>query len=213
MLSKNIELMKQEVALHIEQDRVVSGLGDYWNGEKGCFIGCLVHSESAADVAAAFGMPESLTKICESIFEGLEQKEAVQFFADVPNAIGTDNKDLSLVHWQFLHWALLELPKAGDEIQSKIDPVIAGIGKLADGGEWSKEDAIDALKALDADTLDFADPLYFVVYAARSAARAAKAEAADFADFAAHAYAPRAARQKQAAKLLAIIQSAPMGSE
>ena len=220
MLSKNIDEMKIEVANHINDDRVRQGT--YWENNKGCFIGCLTHSNQAQAVTDKFGMPLPLVKMTERIFERLPEKEAVQFFADIPHAIGADGKDLSLVHWKFLRDVLLRLPEITPEIQTVID----GISLLAEGKEWSKDKAVSAAYAAysthAAESAAYAaahaaeSAAYAAFHAAESGAYAAEsaANAADSADSAdSAAYAVRAAcpnRRQAAQSMIQLLKDAPI---
>lgn len=146
MLTNNIDTMKAEIAAHIDADQVLQGT--YWENGKGCFIGCLTHSNCAEKVTERFGLPEPLVKICERVFEGLSAADSVTFFKDVGEAIGADGKDLSRVHWAFLRDTLKALPKQNNNIQKVIDPVIDGMELLARGQHWPA--AYAAARAADA---------------------------------------------------------------
>ena len=135
MFTKNIEIMKEQVALHIAADAVVQGT--YWEDDKGgCFIGCLTHSDDAEKVTEMFNIPVALVRVCEHIFEELSPQDAKQFFADIPHAIGSDGKSLDLVVWKFLEAELRSLPEVDAKTQSIIDPVIEGMALLGSGKEW-----------------------------------------------------------------------------
>lgn len=187
MLTKNHAIMTAEVQAHIAADALVQG--QYWKptdnavGGKGCFIGCLAHSSDAAALADRFGLPLSLVRTCESIFEALPADDAQAFFAAIPAAVGRDGKDLSRVHWRFLAEELRALPEVSSEIQAVIDLAIAGMDLLSDGKDWPG--AADAARA---------------AYAAADAAYAARAAAA------ADAY--TAARLRQRDTILRLIAEA-----
>ena len=161
MYTMNTAKLKTEVAKHIAADAVVQRA--YWDGSKGCFIDCLAHSGDASELERLYGLPEPLVLICEGIFETLPIGEAKAFFADFPDAVDRDGKDLSRVHWAFLAAELRALPKVSDDIQAVIDPVIAGMELLAAGEPW--DDALDASRA--------------ALYAARATLSALSADAAD----------------------------------
>jgi hypothetical protein len=153
MTTRNTEHLAATVAEHIEADAVVQG--DYWSEDeqKGCFIGCLVHSNNPHLIEERYGVPVMITRIAEAIFERLPSAEATQFFADFPAAINNDGKDLSRVGWQFLAQTMRDLPVVAAEVQAVIDPVIAGLDRLAEGEEWSSaatKDADAAARACDA---------------------------------------------------------------
>ena len=137
MLTKNTDKLRSEVAAHVAADSVVQG--NYWDAEnhKGCFIGCLAKGNYPTISEAEYGLPVMVQRIAESIFEGLAPDEAKAFFAALPDAVSCDGKDLSKVGWQFLAAELRALPAQSAEIQSVIDPVIAGMDLLASGQEWA----------------------------------------------------------------------------
>ena len=136
MTTRNTEHLAATVAEHIEADAVVQG--DYWSEDKqkGCFIGCLVHGNRPEIIEDRYGIPVMVVRTAEAIFKRLPADEAKQFFADFPAAINNDGKDLSRVGWQFLAQTLRDVPPTIAEVQAVIDPVIAGLDRLAEGEEW-----------------------------------------------------------------------------
>lgn len=138
MTTRNTEHLAATVAEHIKADAVFQDM--YWDEEaqKGCFIGCLVHGNRPEIIEERYGIPMMITRIAEAIFERLPADEAKQFFADFPAAINNDGKDLSRVGWQFLAQTLRDLPVVAAEVQAVIDPVIAGLDRLAKGEEWPR---------------------------------------------------------------------------
>ena len=218
MLTRNFQQLQHEVAYHVEADRVAQG------SYSTCFIGCLAHGEDNPDyIEAQYGIPLVVTRIAESIFEGLPEDEAIGFFAALPSAVGFDGKDLSRVGWQFLASELRSLPPVLSEIQAVIDPVIAGMDLLAAGKEWSKKEAAhaaceDAWAACDNACDDACDDAW-AARAAREAARAACENACEDARAARHpalaAWAVRvaceddSARRRQRDLLLKLIKEAP----
>ena len=173
MLTKNFNQLQSEVQKHIATDQVVQG--KYWDIEDN--KGCLAHASNPKYLESQYGIPSMLTRISEAIFERLEssKQEHVKFFANFPDAVATDNKDLSLVSLKFLEAILEELPNQTPEIQK----VIEGISQLADGGSWDEGDAwATAWAAFDAfDSFDATDAA-FAAFAAAFAAAWAAAEAA-----------------------------------
>jgi hypothetical protein len=199
MLTKNHAKLVEQVKIHIDADAVLQKT--YWDEEeqKGCFIGCLAHSSDASFLQSEYGLPLPLVRICENIFERLPLDQAKQFFADIPAAVGADGKDLSLVHWKFLHQTLKNMPITDDKTQSAIDVVIEGVGLLADGKEWPARAARAAARAADA-----AYAVAYIDRAARAADAAYAAYAVAYIDHAARAadavaYIARAARAARAA--------------
>ncbi len=180
LLTRNTALLRQEVAAHVAADQVVQQT--YWDAEKqrGCFIGCLTHSSDPQIAEERYGLPIMVQRIAESVFERLPSGEAPAFFAALPDAVQCDGKDLTKVGWQFLAAELRSLPPQSDEIQAVIDPVIAGIDRLASG---------------------MACDMAAVNAAAKAAAKAAgwAAQAAEWAALAAERAAQAAERAAQAA--------------
>jgi hypothetical protein len=159
MLTQNHAELTLEVAKHLEADALIKG--EYWDGSKGCFIGCLTHSSDPAPAFERFGLPESLLGLCENIFEALPEDEGRTFFAALPNAVGCDGKDLSLVHFAFLAAELRALPPQTGDVKKAVDRVIAGMDLLASGGRWPKAASYAASAAA------------YAAYAAASAASSA----------------------------------------
>ena len=198
ILTRNHADLTLEVAKHIEADAVIQG--EYWDGHKGCFIGCLTHSSDPKPAHDRFGLTEPLLRIAESIFERLPADDAKGFFAALPEAVGRDGKDLSKVHWAFLAAELSALPTVTADIQAVIDPVVDGMDTLASGGEWSKAAAADAAYA----AADAAADAY-AAYAADADAAYAAADAAYVAYSAADAAARCATAASRAASRAAYV--------
>lgn len=210
MLTKNFQQLKAEVESHVETDSVAQG------SYKTCFIGCLANqSDDPQYIKNTYGIPKMVSRIAESIFEGLPEREAPGFFASLPDAVACDGKDLSRVPWQFLAAELESLPPVENEIQAVIDPVIAGMKLLAEGKEWKREDASAAASAAWAAWAAYwaADSAASAAWAADSAADWAAASAAAWAaDWAADSAAKAAVRRRQRDLLLKLISEAPVVS-
>jgi len=206
MLTKNFQQLKSEVASHIAADAVAQG--SYTT----CFIGCLAnHSNDPEHIENTYGIPKMVTRIAESIFEGLPEDEAPAFFAALPDAVGCDGKDLSRVPWQFLAKELKLLPAVGDEIHALIDRVIAGMNLLAEGKEWPEAKAAQAA-AMAASAAASAASAAEAAVAARAVAWAASAANAASAAWAASAASAAAVRRRQRDLLLRLIKEAPVVS-
>jgi len=224
ILTKNTDQLRRVVAEHIAADAVVQG--SYWdpNSERGCFIGCLAHSNDPSVPERVYGLPVMVQRIAESIFEALPAGDARAFFAALPEAVACDGKDLTRVGWQFLAAELRSLPPQPPELQAVVDPVITGMDLMAEGQVWSEAAARAAGAAVWA-AVWAAD---WAARAARAASAAGAAGAADWAaDWAASAAraavgvavavaedreaAGLAARRRQWDLLLQLIASAPMG--
>jgi len=181
MLTKNTEQLKQRVAEHVAADSIIQGV--YWDSRnmQGCFIGCLAHDDDPAINEAVYGLPVVVQRIAEHIFEALPAADAKAFFAALPDAVGCDGKDLTRVGWQFLAAELRSLPEQPAEIQAVIDPVIAGMDKLASGQEWPAELA-ESARVAAGDAGDAGDAAaWWAAAAAAAAACWASGAAADVA--------------------------------
>ena len=223
ILTRNIDILRDEVAAHIAADALVRGA--YWKpiknavGGQGCFISCLTHTEDPAPAFERFGLPVEVLRIAENIFEALPDDEGIAFFAALPDAVGRDGKDLSRVHWGFLAAELRALPQTTDAAQAVIDPVIDGMYLLFSGQQWTAARAAARAAKAAAYAALAADAAGRAAKAAVGAARAAKAaayaaeaaaysaSAAEAADAAADA-AEAAARLRQRDTLLALIAAA-----
>ena len=207
MLTRNFDQLSKEVRHHVEHDKVQQG--SYWDGFRGCFIGCLSHSGDTAKVQDKYGLPAMLQRIAENIFESLPLKEAQAFFAAFPTAVGCDNKDLSKVGWRFLASELRSLPPQPAEIAAVIEFVTVGMDLLAAGQEWPAAYAYaDADAAYAYAYAAYADADAAYAYAAAAAYAAAYAAADADAARAADADAARAAARATAAAAYAYADAA-----
>ena len=165
------ERITAQMTHHYMADQVVQGTYAKGAGDtfRGCFIGCIAHSDNVAEVERLTGLPPMLTRIAESIFEGLPADEARQFFADMRDCMARNiGKDVSLVAWQFLHSIVkraLDRPES-EVVREACQPALDVLSAKARGEVISTQAAADA--------------------AADAAANAA-ADAADAADAAARA--------------------------
>lgn len=217
MQTINIEKMRAEIEAHIAADAVRGG--HYWDGETGCFIGCLAHSADAAELQRRYGLPLPFVRLCEVIFEGLPASEQPVFFREVGEAVDRDGRDLSRVHWAFLADALRHLPRTG--AQDVVDRVIVGMDLLAAGEQWPDAAAVRADTTRDRSRATrtatrtaalAANAARAAALASHAAAAAATAAAADAASAVWAASAPRNRAQeieRQRRALLDIIRAAP----
>jgi len=197
-------MVRAQVDAHTAADEIVQG--KYWENGKGCFIGCLAHSNSTAKVQELTGFPIMLTRIAENIFEGLDNATA-KGFPQAVVAAPPVGADLSLVPWQFLHWCVTDALRqyADPATQAICAPAVQVLADKAQGQHVTAADAADAARAVAraADAAraaaDAADAATYATYAAYSAARAV-----------ARAAARAAARRRQADKLIELLAAAPI---
>lgn len=203
-------MVRAQVDAHTAADEIIQG--HYWENGKGCFIGCLAHSNSADKVQELTGFPVMLTRIAENIFEGLDNVTA-KGFPQAVIAAPPVGADLSLVSWQFLHWCVT------DALRQYADPATqaacaSAVRVLTDKAQGQPVDAADAEYAARAAraAADAAAAADVAADAADAAAYAAYADAAAYAVDAADAAAAAdvAARKWQADKLIELLAAAPI---
>ena len=102
-------LIKKELVLRLKDDfkfdRIVHG--HYWENGKGCAVGCTIRGSDHAAYESELGIPQSIARLEDSIFEGLANGAAQKFPLDFAAAI-RPGADLSKVTAQFLVWVLLD---------------------------------------------------------------------------------------------------------
>lgn len=125
-------MVRAQVDAHTAADEIVQG--NYWENGKGCFIGCLAHSDSADKVQELTGFPIMLTRIAENIFEGLDNA-AAKGFPQAVIAAPPVGADLSLVPWQFLHWCVTDALRqhADPATQAACAPAVQLLADKAQG--------------------------------------------------------------------------------
>lgn len=217
------------VRAHRAEDELVKG--QYWEDGKGCAVGCTIHSSDHAKYESQLGIPMTIARLEDSIFEELPNECAMtwpeRFLEIIP--VGAD---LSQVTDKFLLW-LLSDKKCGvlqcaqgdgvvaiQKIMSLYERKISGEQILEQ--EWG--DAADAAyaAAYAADAVAYsaayaaAHAAYAVAYSdvavAYSDACAAYAAGAAVGTAARAAYAARANRRiAQSEKLLELLANAPVG--
>jgi hypothetical protein len=134
MLTKNTEKLCVAITDHLAADRFARGYG-YWNGERGCGVGCLTKSSTGNHklLGDEYGIPLPVAHLVDRIFESVPADEAPQFMAEFRDAVRGDERDLTRVHWAFLGETLRRLPGSK---APHIANVIAGMDLLASGQEW-----------------------------------------------------------------------------
>ncbi len=193
------------IRAHEAADEIIKGR--YWRRGKGCAIGCSIHGSSHAEFAAEFGVPESLARLHDAIFEELPNKAAKSWPRRFTEAL-VPGRDYSCVHWQFLHWLLLtELHgKHGPRIDALLAQVASVIEPATRGEPIDGEAArVASARAAEAARAAGAEATAWAAQAAWAAAEAAEAEAAAWAAAEA-AEAAEAAYTRMSEALLAIIE-------
>jgi len=170
---------------HEIADEIVKG--KYWEGGKGCAVGCTIHSSEHADYETELGIPRIIARLEDGIFENLPNELAKTWPRRFLESIKV-GADLSRVWDEMAVWVLRD-KKWGVLQFAKTEQTRDAINSVADlyvlkleGAEVSRKDWIESRTA---------------AYA--YAASAAYAYAAAYADVAAYAYAASAASAAYAA--------------
>jgi hypothetical protein len=132
-----------EMVAHRKADRLIKGV--YWEGGKGCAVGCLIHSGDHAQYEPRFGIPQALAKLEDTIFENLTNGEAMKW-PERFLAAAKPGADLSLVQWQFLAFIVdeaLARPEA-QSVREACQPALEVVRAKARGEEVSEEPAWSA---------------------------------------------------------------------
>ena len=197
------------VRRHRKLDQIVSGC--YWQGNKGCALGCSWHGNSQSEcvtIAAGHGFPPEVSGLEDSIFEGLARTcapEHLNFPLAVIRAAG-EGKDLSMVWPRFALWLLSE---DGSPITAKerAQAVVVNVADLF--REWIETGNKPSRNRFDV-----------AAGAARAARAAGAAWAAEAAEAARAARAARAAWAARAAgwrvmrdKLITLIEESPHATD
>lgn len=101
-----------QIHQHRIKDQLVKGI--YWEGGKGCAIGCSLHASYHPIGELRYGIPITLWYLDDSIFENLPNGEAM-LWPERFAAAFIPGRDYSIVEWRFLHWLLSTndvMPKA-----------------------------------------------------------------------------------------------------
>lgn len=186
---------------HYAADEIIKG--QYWEGGKGCAVGCTIHSNQHDAYELELGLPEWLARLEDTLFEGLENDKAKEFPRQFLDAIPV-GANLESVKWKFCAFIL----------QENIERVLS-----LDLDDALKKQVVDAIGlCLDLhteaiETGEFPESARSAGYAARSAAESAAGYAARYAagyaaGYAAWSAAGYAAYERYAEKLLELLREA-----
>ncbi len=196
------------VKMHAKADEIVHG--QYWQDGKGCAVGCTIHSSNHAAYEKEMGIPRTLARLEDGIFESLangdSKKWPVQFLSAIkPGA------DLGMVWPQFAVWLLTD-KEWGAIKYARTDSQRKAIQDVADAYQRviDRKDSIEDWFKLRAAAYAAAAAAAYDAVAADAAADAAAAYAAAAAAAAAAAYDAdaRGARLAQSKKLLELLEAA-----
>ena len=105
----NDESLKEKTIASMQVDIKAEALvkGHYWNGQNGCFVGCVIRGDSHADFELKLGIPRIIARLADRIFEGLPYDDAKKFSVDFLQAI-KPGADLSTVWPKFAVFILID---------------------------------------------------------------------------------------------------------
>ena len=159
----------KEIKWHQDQDKLIKGTyAEGSNGDfRGCAVGCSIHSlnrlkhkkystSNHAIYETELGLPEWLARLEDTIFEGLPNKEAMQWPLQFSKAIPV-GVDLEPVKWQFCAYLMKEnidrvlKLDISDKLKEQVVKAIRGVLSVHENaiktGEWDKSAARSAESA------------------------------------------------------------------
>ncbi len=159
----------QRVLDHAAADQIVKG--QYWQGGKGCAVGCTIHGDDHSRYETELGIPQILAHLEDRIFESLPNHLAMtwpqRFLEAIPVGV-----DLSKVWPQFAIFLLTDMTQCAsrhpqcDVVAQAYKDELAGVRV-----DWMKVTTTAAYAAAYAAYAD-ADAAYVATYAAYAAADA-----------------------------------------
>ncbi len=130
-----------QVRAHRAADQLVHGT--YWENGKGCAIGCMAHKQDNPHhaLASRYGIDQRLFDLCDTIFEGLPDKESQAWPERFVSSL-RDGADLWLVWHSFAAWLLGDsgLLTISDKNRDAIATVRRLHGRAASGDQPTPEE-------------------------------------------------------------------------
>jgi len=193
------------VHAHAKADEFIKGI--YWEGGKGCAVGCTIHSDDHAAYEDELGIPKWLAHLEDTIFEGLPNERAKIWPVEFLEAVNV-GADLNSIKSAFMIFTLEESLKTFDH--AKFPQVLKAVTDVktlwrkyphgrdeSNRTEWREAaDAAYVAYVADAAYASYVAYAAYVAYVANTA-YAARATDATYAAYVAYvantAYAARAA--------------------
>jgi hypothetical protein len=202
------------IAAHREADELQRGATG--EGGKGCAVWCTLNKYSHAAYETELGIPRSIARLEDGIFEGLPEAVAMEwperFLASIkPGA------DLSLVMSHWFVWMLTDsqdgvLQYAKTEKSRNAIQAVSDLYARKAAGENVAHEQFRAYARFDSGAAFYAADAAALYAAADADAAAADADAAAaYAAYAAASVARFNARNRQADKLVELLAAAPQG--
>ena len=156
--------MVAEILEHKKQDKIIKGTygTEYHNGDfRGCAVGCSIHSynvrqkknistDSHKAYETELGIPESLARLEDFLFEAMPNDKAMQWPAEFMKAIPV-GADLSMVAPKFISSTLRDLLKIREVKDDKeVAKIVLHIAKMWDAvvnGKTPKASAWSAARS------------------------------------------------------------------
>ncbi|HZQ08652.1 MAG TPA: hypothetical protein VFD70_18870, partial [Anaerolineae bacterium] len=159
------------VRAHRAADQIIHGA--YWQGGKGCAVGCTIHGDDHSAYERELGIPRIIAKLEDRIFEGMSNSASLMFPERFLDAIPV-GADLSMVWYKFAHWLLVDpehgvICFANEKTRPAIEKVALLYQRKIEGHYIFEEEWKDAHRH----AADAADAAYAAADAAYAAAYAA----------------------------------------
>jgi hypothetical protein len=169
--------LESRLLQHYRADEIQQGI--YWQGGKGCAVGCAIHSMDHTMYERYFGIPVMLAHVEDRIFEGLSPAEAKEWPLRFIHAVPV-GADLSQVGPRFLFWVIRHeaLPRATLETVVPIGNVMLVLEHWVETGVPDRASAAAAHLATSGKPGEFMQAASIAAGAAVAAADAHTAEVA-----------------------------------
>ena len=201
----------KRVKAHAKADKIVKG--QYWEGGKGCAVGCTIHGSTHKKYEDELGIPESIARLEDTIFEGLPNELAMTFPVRFLEAIPV-GADLSHVATMMQIFSLRDCREnALEDGKAVIDLVIEALegeihGEKTPKERWAELESA-AKSAAESAAWSAKSAAKSAAWSARSAAESAAWSAAWSARSAAKSAAESAAYIRLADELIRLLSEAP----
>ena len=118
-----------QLAEHRRLDQIVRGT--YWDGSRGCAVGCLTHQGDGGheEFPSRWGVPVQIAHLIDTIFERLPIDQAQEWPSRIMDAIPV-GADLSRTWDRFAAWMLGHVVAQYAEAGAALDPSVAAMAAL-----------------------------------------------------------------------------------
>ncbi len=162
---------------HAKADQLVKG--QYWSEGRGCAVGCTIHGDDHLRYETELGIPVTLARLEDRIFEGLPNAQAMTWPERFLSAI-TPGADLSLVGKRFLAWLVRDVSRFADGDTRTAILSIADLYDRESAGEVIQEPQWREARKAAAASAAAADAAYAAYAASATAAASAAARDAHY---------------------------------